>query len=378
MRTTPNIPTGRNVKTISWLAVFILIFSLGIASCNFDLESGDSLQETQTAISIQQTDLATKAEGDLQGTVQAQQATIDALGVPPTPDLMATQIAGSVQQTMAAQLPPVEITPPPGETAIPIEAPPDTPFAPPDTPVVPPEDFNARMKQASILLFEDIVNDPSEYRYAQRTLDAMGLNYKDDGSAKGWLKTDLLGNGPNGQPWDLVILAIEVRGGVSGEYFEYLQDVLNKGSAVILEAWHLDAISEGTISPILADCGVQIYPYFPKTGTVNDVVIWPLSGVSHPILNEPNSGMSFTKARDKWLFSFDLGSLMALTGTGDAMLLLGTNATKEYQDGALAVCKGGQLIIQTFSSHSFPYNVMYPLWENYIYNALRWRLQGSP
>lgn len=368
MRTTSVNPFGWNKKIITWIAVFIVIFSLGIPACNFDLESGDSLQETQTAISIQQTDLATKAEGDLQGTVQAQQATIDALGVPATPDLMATQIAGSVQQTLAAQQPPADITQPPGETVMPIESPPDTPEPPAG-------DFQARMKQANILLFEDIVNDPSEYRYVQRTLDAMGLNYKDDGSAKGWLKTDLLGNGPNGQPWDLVILAIEVRGGVSGEYFEYLQDVLNKGSAVILEAWHLDAISEGTISPILADCGVQVYPYFPKTGTVNDVVIWPLSGVSHPILNEPNSGMSFTKARDKWLLTFDLGSLMALTGSGDAMLLLGTNATKEYQDGGLAVCKGGQLIIQTFSSHSFPYNVMYPLWENYIYNALRFKLK---
>ena len=41
------------------------------------------------------------------------------------------------------------------------------------------------MQGASVLLFEDMVNDPSEYRYIQRTLDAMDLNYKDDGSAKG-------------------------------------------------------------------------------------------------------------------------------------------------------------------------------------------------
>jgi len=227
------------------------------------------------------------------------------------------------------------------------------------------------MKNASILLYEDMVEDVSEYRYVKRTLDAMGLQYKDDGNAMGWLKSDLLGG-----KWDLVIIAVEYRTDVSGEFFDYLNSVLQQGSSVILEAFHLDEVSEGAVSPILAKCGVQVYPYVPKTGGTLDVVMWPL-GVQHPVLEQPNSGMSFTRARDKWLWSFDLGFQMAQTGSGDAVLLLGTNAQEKLMDGTLAVCMGGQLTLQGFSSHSFEYTTMYPLWENMIYNALKIRLTGS-
>ncbi|MEW5869763.1 MAG: hypothetical protein AB1894_10850 [Chloroflexota bacterium] len=349
---------SRLVSTSS-LALLVLIVLL--SGCSLPAVGG-SLNETQVALGIQQTLLAQ--------TATAQSATLSAPTSPPpdvspptdipdlpTPDLAATQVAISVQETMAAG-----------------SVPPATPGGPVETPLPPTtgDDFETWMRSANIVLYEDIVNEPQYTPYVQRTLKAMSLQFKDDGSAKGWFKSDLLSGAPNGQPWDLVILAIEARSEVSGEYFEYLNDVLNQGSSVIVEAWHLDEISQGTVSTILARCGVQVYPYFPKTGTLNDVVMWPL-GIPHPVLSQPNSGMSFTYALDTWLFSFDLGSLMALTGSGDAQLLLGTNATEKYQDGTLAVCLGGQLTLQTFSSHSFPYDRMFPLWQNYIYNALQVR-----
>ena len=234
------------------------------------------------------------------------------------------------------------------------------------------------MKSAKILVYEDMANDPSEYFYVQRTLKFMGLNHKWDGSAKGTFKTDLLSGAPSGGPWDLVIVAVEYRAGIQGEFFEYLGDVLNQGTSIIMEAWHLDQISSGTVSNILARCGVQVYEYFPKTGTPNDVVVWPISGASsHPILNDPNSGLSFTKARTKWIPSGDLGDLMALKGSGDAQFLMGRNATQSDRDGVLATCMGGQLTLMTFSSHSFNYDVVSPLWENMITNALKVRLLGS-
>ena len=58
-----------------------------------------------------------------------------------------------------------------------------------------------------------------------------------------------------GNPWDLVIIAVEYRAGISGEYFDYLMDVLNQGTSVIVEAYHLDQISQGTVSTILTKCG---------------------------------------------------------------------------------------------------------------------------
>ena len=94
-------------------------------------------------------------------------------------------------------------------------------------------------------------------------------------------------------------------------------------------------------------------------------------------MNDPNSGLKFTRARDKWLYTMDLGSLMALTGGGDAIFLLGQDAQSDFKDGALAVCMQGRLTLQTFSSHSFEWDTMYPLWENYITNALQVRFSGG-
>lgn len=354
------------LKNYLFILLFIVLLLLFTSSCNilFGSDTAD-LEKTQTALSNQQTELAEQSAQDLDATIAAQQATIDAQSQPPSPDMAGTMEALSATQTAAAGggAPPVVTQPPPIQT---------------QPPQPPSGDFETMMKSAKIVVYEDIVNDPTEYHYVERTLKGMGLPHKWDGSAKGWFKTDLLSGAPGGGPWDLVILAVEVRGEVSGEYFEYINNVLNQGTSVIIEAWHLDSISAGTVSTILTRCGVMVYEYFPKTGTINDVLVWPLMGASsHPLLSQPNTGLSFTRARDKWLYSGDLGDLMALTGSGDAQLLMGTNAQDNTRDGVLATCLGGQLTLMTFSSHSFPYEVMYPLWENMIYNALKIRLTGA-
>jgi hypothetical protein len=362
------------------IAVVALLFAM--LSCNVSLSdssSNDSSVQTQVALGAQQTQLAVQS-GDLNATLAAQQALVNAQATaaaaqlqPPTPDYNATQIALSVQQTAAAQpVQPVVLESP----VVPTVPPPVNPTVPP--PVQPAANLEEQMKTAKILVYEDIVEDPGQTQYIKKTLDTMGLDYKWDGNAVGRLKTDLLGGAPGGTPWDLVILGIEYRGNVSGEYFEYLMDVINQGTAIIMEAWHLDAISQGTVSTILSRCGVDVRDYTTDVGTLIDVVIWPISGASsHPVLTYPNSGMSFTKARDTWIWSGDLGSKMNLAGTGDAQFLLGTNASEKDHNAVLAVCMNGQLILQTFSSHSFGYQVMYPLWENYITNALKWRFENK-
>lgn len=360
------------------MAVIALVFAM--LSCNISMSdtTNDSTVQTQAALGVQQTMLAMQS-GGIQATIAAQQAALSNQAtlaaaqvqqpVEPTPDYNATQFALSATQTAQAQpVSPVMLQSP----VAPTTPPQVNPTAPPPQPS---GNFQEWMKSASILVYEDIVVDPRETQYIKKTLDMMGLKYKWDGNAVGRLKSDLLGGAQGGQPWDLVILGIEARGNVSGEYFEYLMDVINQGSAVILEAWHLDAISQGTVSMILAKCGADVVDYPTETGTINDVLIWPISGVSHPVLNTPNSGMSFTKARDTWIWSGDLGSRIEPTGHGDIQLLMGTNATSRDRHGVLGVCMDGQLILQTFSSHSFGYQVMGPQWENYIYNALLWRYE---
>jgi hypothetical protein len=351
----------------SFFACFTLFLILIISpACNFvapDETKAPDLNQTQVALSVQQT-LTAKESSGANATIAAQQATI--------------QAQAALATAQSGQPPPQPPQQPTQEVAV--QPTPEQPQQPPPPPPQQPtaSNIDEQMKNAEILLYEDMVSEPSEYRYVKRTLDAMDLRYKDDGNAQGWLKSDLLGNSPSGKPWDLVIIANEARSEVTGEYYDYIDDVLDKGTPVILESWILDSVSQGKVSPILAKCGVQVYPYFPESLSVNDVLLWPIPSTSqHPIMNDPNGGMTFTRARDTWLSSMDLGSLMALTGGGDAIFLLGHDAQSESQDGALAVCMKGHLILQTFSSHSFEWDTMYPLWENYITNALRVRFSGG-
>lgn len=364
-----------HLATILLSGCLIVLVLTQLTGCNLVNLQTESLKDTERALQKEQTKLAKEIENDLEATIDAQQATIDAQAAAPTvesiptatPDLAATQVAEAVQLTLAAQ--PATPDAPPPSVAI------DTQPPPPPNTEAPVSDLSTLMKSASILLYEDIVNQPQYYRYVKQALDSMGLTYKDNGSAKGWMKNDLLYGGPGGKPWDLVIAAVESRGEFQGEYFEYLSAALNQGSAVIIEAWHLDAISQGKASLMLAPCGVKAYQYVPKTGMPADIIMWP-TGIFHPILSEPNSGMRFTNVLDTWLASGDLGSLMALTGTGDAQLLLSSKSNTKDRDGTLAVCMGGKLILQTFSSHSFTQDVMMLLWQNYIQNALKARFSA--
>jgi hypothetical protein len=362
--------TASRNRLLKQFFILILLFLVSL-SCTFSTEtsSDDDLEATQIALGIQQTLVAQQAGNSLQETLDAQQATIDAQAMQatlanqqPTVDLAATQVAQSVQGTMAAGQPTPNI--PTGPT----QAPPT--LAPPS---VSNQDLETFMKSANILLYEDMVNDPKVYRYVKRTLDGMGLVYKDDGSAKGWLKNDLLSGARGGVPWDLVIIAVEYRAGISGEYFDYLMDVLNQGSSVIVEAYHLDQISQGTVSTILTKCGIQVYPYVGKTRTLVDLLIWPISGADHPILKEPNSGLSFSKAVAYWPYN-DLGDLVALTGQGDAQILMGTKANERARDGVLTTCMNGQFTLMSFSSHSYSFQTVSPLWENMITQALKVRM----
>jgi hypothetical protein len=362
-----------SLLTKRYLLVFIVVILTLVIfpSCNFiapDETKNSNLDQTQVALSVEQT-LTAKEGGGANATIAAQQATIQAQVALATAQAQQPPQPQPQQPTQGAVVQPAPLQP---------QQPPQQPSQQP--PQQPPAggNFQEQMKSAQILLYEDMVSDPSEYRYVKKTLDAMDLRYKDDGNAQGWLKSDLLGSSPSGKPWDLVIIAAEARSDVTGEYFDYIDDVLDKGTPVILESWILDSVSQGRASPILTKCGVQVYPYFPKAFSVNDVVMWPIGSTNqHPIMNDPNGGLKFTRARDKWLLSMDLGSKMALTGRGDAIFLLGTDAQSDFKDGTLAVCMKGHLILQTFSSHSFEWDTMYPLWENYITNALKVRFSGG-
>ncbi len=373
-----------NLTTI--FALLLCLLLLTASGCSFSINDGSSakIESTQAALGVQETQISQKVNENIQATLAAQQAVIDAqVAQQQAADLASAQIALAVQATLAAAQPAPAVEIQPAAVVLPTDAiqpaavpTVQLPAAPPPVELPPAVDMDLLMKSANIVIYEDMVNDTKTTPYVKRTMDKMGLLYKNDGSAKGWLKNDLLAGAKGGVPWDLVVLAVEYRGGISGEYFDYVNDVLNRGSSVIIEAYHLDQVSQGTVSTILARCGINIKNYVGKTQTLTDMVVWPISNISHPILNEPNSGLSFTKAVYYWPYS-DLGDLVSLTGSGDAQIILGRNADERTSGGVLTTCLGGQLTLLTTSSHNYSFQTIMPLWENMIYQALKYRFTNN-
>ena len=133
--------------------------------------------------------------------------------------------------------------------------------------------------------------------------------------------------------------------------------------------------SAGTASTLLSKCGIEFEKNWKDVPPSREIM-FPLDA-SHPILQEPNGGLRFTASTEYWAYTYDIGDWMKLTGRGDATLLVGTIATEKSTHGTVTVCMEDRLIIQTFSSHQLTFDTMEPVWENYIYNALRARFTGA-
>lgn len=377
--------TGTFFRTskISWIGaislgiVFLLIISF--TSCSLLPVSEEQaleetrLKETQLEVNTQQTLMAQQeADERANSTFEAQQATLASQqtqlvqgGVAATEPSAASDVSAAqatqdaatqaAEQTLAATQP-SETTPPTATV-----------------------DINSRMESASILLFEDMTNRLDTNRYAKDTLDGMGLPYVDVGSAKGWLRSEVNSGGPEGKGWDLVIIAAESKdSGTAGEYFDYTLDLLNQGASVILEVWYLNKMHGGAASTLMIRCGIEYEGDMIKVPP-NRMVMFPLN-YEHPIMREPNGGLTFTDTVSYWWGNnqtYDTGDLVKTSLSGDATLLIGTMAEEKQTHGTVTVCMDDRLILQTFSSHNLTFEAMQPLWENYIYNALRVRFESE-
>jgi hypothetical protein len=264
----------------------------------------------------------------------------------------ATQQAEALanQQTEPTQAPAPTDTPPPQEPTPTVSAPEPTPEP----------DYEAMMKEAKILLFEDMAG-MYEVRYIRNALDTMGLRYTDVGDAIGNYKSQLL----SGTDWDLIISGAEARDAVQGEFYTYLLDHMNSGVGVIIEVWNLDEIGAGKFSSILTKCGLRYQDDWWQPPAPS---LWWLEPES-PVFHEPNEGMSLVNYIGYW--NGDAGDLIRLAPGSEGTLLAGNIATERQRYGTIATCLDGRVIIQTFSSHDYHQDDVERLWANYIYNTLR-------
>jgi len=220
------------------------------------------------------------------------------------------------------------------------------------------------MKEADILLFENVTKIPLS-RYIKQALDNLGLgrNYVDTKDAPGNFKAQLL----SGTDWDLVVVGVEARSSIEGEFFDYFSDQVNKGTGLVIELWDLDEIAGAKATSFLTNCGIKVQgDWYDPPMTARS--IWWLYG-EHPIFHEPNEGMSLINYSPYW--SGDAGDLLKTIPGSDAILLAGTYAQEKNTHGVLAACHDDRVIIQTYSSHDYRQDDVVRLWENYIYNALR-------
>ena len=316
------------MKRSRWFTAIVFLMFAALA-CNIPGSSSSvpGVEETRVALAIQQTGVA------------MQQATL-AADVAEPPTTMPPALAETY-------------TPYPTYTVVPTNA----EIVP--TPTVTPVDMRARIKASNILIYEDITGYPTLVPIVTNTINAMnfsGGRVVNVGDALGSFKEQA----NSATQWDLIIVASEVRSGFSGEMFEMMYDHIDNGGAVIIEAWHLDKIANGKISPILSKCGVGFFRDWTRANKYDPFsysIYW--LDKSHPLLSTPNTVLAPSYPYPEWFG--DAGDLLKLGAGGDAVLVGGLHANRKSDYGVLAVCMDGRMVIQTFSSHDYKWDAVQPL-----------------
>lgn len=310
----------------------ILMLVITTLACNISAPSGLPAEETRVAVAVLQTGLA------------IQQATLNAPTVPP---------------------PAATYTPYPTYTSAPISV---TQQEPATMTPEPELDMNALIKASNVLVYEDVVGDPTLVPIVGNVVNAMnfsGGKVINTGDAMGKFRE----YANSATQWDLIIIAAEARSGFSGELFEILYDPIENGAAVIIEIWYLDRVVNGKIAPILNNCGVTLFRNWERDYAYDpyDYSIYWLD-TSQPLLSTPNTAQAPSYPYPEWFG--DAGDLLELSSGGNAVLVGGLHANRKSDYGVLASCMEGRMVIQTFSTHDYKMDIMQALWKNYIVNTL--------
>ncbi len=366
-----------SARPLRILLLFFLTAAWLLGGCNLPGPAQNAMVITQTQIAAQATLVAESMHQSAQMTQSALHSEATALAAQATQNTLVltqaarlTQVAVHVQQTLVASqvalhpmftpTPAMTPPPPPSDTPTPTQSIAPTPAS---------DNLAERIRSANILVYENIVGDILP-RYVKEALDTGGYTYVDTGDASGLFKAQLL----SGTQWDLIIAAMESRTAPQGEFYRYLNDQRERGAAVIIETWNLDAIGTGSASAILERCGVMVQNDWLHP-SVNARPIWWLQP-QNPIFHTPNEGVTMISPDVYW--DGDAGDLLMLTSDSPSTLLGGVVASNPNQYGTIVDCDNGQLLLQTFSSHDYNKEDVIALWQNYIYNVLKNHFQAQP
>ena len=268
-------------------------------------------------------------------------------------ELQATSMVLQLTQAALNSQPPAQPTSPSPQAATPEPA-----VAEPAIQATPTVDVEAQIRSAKVLVYENT----DEYgigMWVQDALDGMGIKYTQTGSYSGHFMEYL----NSGKKYDLIIVDAEAKDRISGEFWDVINTRLSRDkAAMIAEVWYLDTESAGPIAKVLGGCGIR----FRKDYSLADSIYW--WDPTNPVFNEPNTVLPLLHYNRYW--QNQTGDEIQLGGSGDATMLAGLSA-KRGDEGVLASCYGGRVIIQTFSDHDYDQADIIPLWQNYIHYTLK-------
>ncbi|NSW53859.1 MAG: hypothetical protein HPY85_15265 [Anaerolineae bacterium] len=356
------------------LGVSALLFLI-LVSCNLldgimggsDGFSADAQAATEIALVVEMTENALpQPQPFLTQTQQAMLGPSATATQPATATMEATQTPrpGETQTPVLAftYTPTVIYTPTPSQTPVPT-------FTPTATKPFVTDDQKARIQNARVLVLEDVAGDPLLVPRIDTVLGNMGLtgeNVVNTHDATG-IFVELLNSD---QTWDLIIVATEQRTEARLDIWDALLEHVNRGGALIIEAWYLDEISGGSIKPLLDTCGVQVLKdwYRVEEDEAYNFVVYDIADNNHRLFHQPRKVDMPLIPTFYWIG--DMGDLMEILPVSNSALVGGLHVRNTAQFGLLTECVEGRMILQTFSTHSYKKADTLALWENYITNAL--------
>ncbi len=277
------------------------------------------------------------------------------------PNLEGTQVALALTQTALNNLPaqlPATPTERQAATATQEQQPPPTAE----------QDIQTLINSANILVYEDMVGYSEYITYVARALKSVGGHHEYVGDAMGTFMDKL----DSGTKWDLIIVASEARGAISGDYWTVIKDKVDDGAALVAEVWYLNQIGDGKIGPFLSECGVKVQADWRRGDDFNPIdyeIYW--ADANSPVFNKPNQVSRFKASLTDPAWFSDIGDFLELTDNSKAEILASHAQGNDSSFGLITSCMDGRVILQTFDSHDYPTNDMVALWENYIDYTLR-------
>jgi len=292
----------------------------------------------------------------------------------PTTDIGSTQTALAMTLTSVSNVQPAQPTLVPFPTIVPPTEIPPAKILPTEEPTSSAEDINKMIDKANILIYEDVVGYPEMLPYIMKALERIGGHHQYVGDAEGVFMDQLSSD----TKWDLIIMSAEVRGSISGDYWTLLTNQVNRNVALVAEAWYLDKISRGKISPFLEQCGIEVQKNWERPWNANPVeydMYWVEP--DNPVFNTPNQVDHF-RASLPTFWPDDAGDFIEITEGSHAVILASHVRDAHRNYGLITSCMDGRVILQTFSSHDYKGTTMIALWQNYIMYTLTNHFLATP